>query len=181
MPQDVDQKRVLSEVYRSQDALVAYAFMILRDWGLAQDVVQESVVAANGRWREFRAGEAVFPWLKRVTRNKAVDAIRKRKRLMYVEDADLLALVDAQFDRRFEEDRVEEAMGRQREALQVCMDKLESKALALLLGFYRDRQSCEKLASVYGKSVNAVRLSISRIRALLRECAEKQVQVLEQV
>ena len=52
-------------------------------------------------------------------------------------------------------------------------------ASELLLGFYRERLSCEKLADASRRSVNAVRLALSRTRARLRECVRARLTGME--
>ncbi|MEI6211030.1 MAG: sigma-70 family RNA polymerase sigma factor [bacterium] len=175
----VTQDTVLRAAFKCQGALLSYAYTVLRDWSLAQDAVQEALIAANRQWQEFRAGAEMFPWLKKIVRHKAIDIIRRRKRAAYVGDDRLLSLVDAQFERQFDTDAAADAMENRRVALQACMEKLDPASLKLLMGFYRDRQSGEELATAFRKSVNAVRLSISRLRKTLKDCVEKQLGTVE--
>jgi hypothetical protein len=55
------------------------------------------------------------------------------------------------------------------------MARLEPDSLDLLLGFYRERLSCEQLAGLRSRSVNAIRLSLSRLRAKLRDCVRHRL------
>ena len=48
-----------------------------------------------------------------------------------------------------------------------------------LLGFYRERLSCDQLATARRRTVNAIRLSLSRIRARLRECVRHRLAIGE--
>jgi len=49
------------------------------------------------------------------------------------------------------------------------MTRLDSSSLDLILGFYRERLSCDELARMRQRSVNAIRLSLSRVRVRLRD------------
>ena len=64
-------------------------------------------------------------------------------------------------------------------ALQHCMARLDNNALELLLGFYRERLSCDELASARRRTVNAIRLALSRTRARLRECVRSRIAMTE--
>lgn len=86
----------------------------------------------------------------------------------------MFALVDAQFEKHLNHDALA-ALEQQKAALHHCLDRLEPDALDLLLGFYRDRVSCDDLASVRQRSVNAIRLTLSRLRSRLRDCVRHRL------
>ena len=46
----------------------------------------------------------------------------------------------------------------------------------LLAGFYWKQESCETLADRHGRSVNAIRLMLSRLRDKLRTCLSKRLE-----
>ena len=159
---------ILRAGLQHQDALKAYAYSILRDWALAEDAVQEALVAVNGKADEF-AGGNVVSWIRGFVRLQALQIIRKRRRHAFVEDAELLGLIDQQFD-GYLSDAELDGLADRKEALRGCMRQIEPIHARILVGFYRDALPCGELATLFKRSVNAVRLSLSRSRAHLRRC-----------
>jgi DNA-directed RNA polymerase specialized sigma24 family protein len=56
------------------------------------------------------------------------------------------------------------------------MSRLNRFSLSLLAGFYWRQESCETLADQHGRSVNAVRLMLSRLREKLRTCLTRRLE-----
>jgi len=165
---------LLRAAFKYQDALTSYAYALLQDWALAQDAVQETFIVLQKKHAEFRPGANVFTWARQMVRYEALNILRARGRECCVADEELLALVDAQFDEHMNADALAR-MEQQKAALQHCMTRLDSDTLNLLLGFYRERLSCDQLATARQRTVNAIRLSLSRIRARLRECVRNRL------
>jgi RNA polymerase sigma-70 factor (ECF subfamily) len=58
----------------------ATAFGVIGDSGLAEDVAQESVLAAIESLGSFDLGKPFGPWLHRIVTNRALDSVRARRR-----------------------------------------------------------------------------------------------------
>lgn len=169
---------LLRSAFKYQDALVSYAYALLQDWALAQDAVQEAFIVLQRKHAEFKPGANAFTWARQIVRFEALNLIRSRHREACFADEELFALVDEQFERHLDQETTS-AMDAQKAALQHCMARLDAESTSLLLGFYKDALSCEKLSEVHRKSVNAVRLSLSRIRAKLRDCVRARLAMAE--
>lgn len=75
-------------------AVLAYLVSLTGDRVLAEDLLQETMIAA---WRSasgFRADAAVRTWLLAIARGKARDASRRRSLSFVVDDASLIELAD---------------------------------------------------------------------------------------
>jgi RNA polymerase sigma-70 factor (ECF subfamily) len=169
---------LLRSAFKYQDALVSYAYGLLQDWALAQDAVQEAFIVLQKKHAEFRPDANVYTWARQIVRFEALNILRSRQREDCFVDDELFSLVDQQFERHLDLDAVG-ALEARKAALQHCMSRLDGDSVSLLLGFYKDALSCEKLAEAQRKSVNAVRLSLSRIRTKLRECVERRLALAE--
>lgn len=55
------------------------AFGVLRDQGLAEDVVQETMIKAWRSMEGFRGDSSTRTWVLRIAHNTAVDALRRRR------------------------------------------------------------------------------------------------------
>jgi RNA polymerase sigma factor (sigma-70 family) len=65
--------------------------------------------------------------------------------------------------------------------LELCMTKLNHRARRLILGYYSEERAAKiechrRLAEEFGKSVNALRIEVHRIRNTLRQCVVGCVQ-----
>ncbi|HEY7840148.1 MAG TPA: sigma-70 family RNA polymerase sigma factor [Gammaproteobacteria bacterium] len=98
---DIDADAIATE----RKYLYRYALARLRDPDLAQDVVQDAIVAAMAASGSFRSGASLRTWLIAILRNKIVDAVRIRSRTVplapHAPDEDA---IDDEIDRQFSPD-----------------------------------------------------------------------------
>jgi len=167
---------VVKGAFQHRDALLSYAFALLRDWVKAEDVVQDSFIVVMNKWAEFRPGSSLFLWVRQIVHFKALEAARTRK--MSSVEEELLNRVAATMQRGLDEE-IAARQRLRRQALQRCMSTLDARSARLLSGFYTESLSCETLAQAQRRSVNAVRLALSRLRKQLQECVRRQLPALE--
>jgi RNA polymerase sigma-70 factor (ECF subfamily) len=63
------------------------AYATCGDRELANDAAQDAFLKASGALRRFDARRPLEPWLVRIAVNRAIDLVRKRRRLVAEEDA----------------------------------------------------------------------------------------------
>src|SRR5258706_187472 len=167
---------VVKGAFQHREALLSYAFALVRDWVKAEDIVQDAFIVVMNKWAEFRPGSSLFLWVRQIVHFKALEAARAKK-MTALED-DLLARVAAAMERGLDEE-IAARQRLRRQALQRCMTHLDAKSAGLLSGFYTQSLSCESLAQLQHRSVNAVRLAHSRLRKQLHDCVLRQMPSLE--
>jgi RNA polymerase sigma factor (sigma-70 family) len=172
------QAEILKQAFSYQDQLTAYAFVVLQDWSLAEDVVQDLFVTVSVKWESFDSSKALYPWLKRIVRNRAIDIIRSRSKEFYCHDQSLLDLVDQSFAEG-DQELTQERYGLMKNVLRSCLESLSEQSRKLLKGFYNDGKSCIELARLESKTENAVYISLTRIRQQLRKCADSKLSQAE--
>ena len=146
----------------------------MRDWGLARDAFQETLIKASKKWQEINL-ETLPAWLKTVTHNHSVDIIRKNNRFTSIQE-DFINYTSEGFDSFFSESgRVQQK--KRMKNLERCMEELQPSNLKLVIAFYRDRKKCADIASKLGNSANAVRLKLVRLREKLKKCIESKMEV----
>lgn len=60
-------------------AVYRVAYSVLHDRGLAEDVVQETMIKAWEGSTQFRGDSSVRTWILRIAHNTAIDALRRRR------------------------------------------------------------------------------------------------------
>ncbi len=167
---------VVKGAFQHREALLSYAFALLRDWVKAEDIVQDAFIVVMNKWAEFRPGSSLFLWVRQIVHFKALEAARAKKRTAVEEE--LLARVASAMERGLDEE-IAARQRLRRQALQRCMAHLDPKSAGLLSGFYTQSLSCESLAQLQHRSINAVRLALSRLRKQLHDCVLRQMPSLE--
>ena len=86
MSEQTDRRRAMltKALEEHSDVLVGYARKLLGDWDLARDVVQDVMVKLI-QAESLPADGALKSWLFRVCRNRAIDIIRKERRMNFLE------------------------------------------------------------------------------------------------
>jgi RNA polymerase sigma-70 factor (ECF subfamily) len=169
----ISQVELMKQAFKYQNGLVSYAYGYLRDWSLAEDAVQEAFLVLMEKWQEFKPELGVFPWVRKMVFYKVQELQRARRRELPVEDQELRDLVSRTLEGGFDE-----AAGRGHEPLlkayEDCLGRLNKGSADLLVRYYWDRESSEQIAGALNRTVNAVWLSLSRIRKSLRECVARR-------
>lgn len=167
------QSEFLKLAFESRPVLTSYAFTIVKDWSLAQDIFQDAVISMNEKCDEIQQ-DSPLGWLKSVIRNRAIDLIRKNDRTSKKHEQ-LMILVDKKFDSILKKEELE-FLKEKEKALQDCMTNLEDDSKNILVDFYKNKKSCLSISEIYGRTVNAIRLSLSRSRAQLRHCVKLKLE-----
>lgn len=154
------------------DRLLRYATALTCDPYLAQDVVQEVMFRAQGRWGRIGALDAPELYVKRMVTNEYLSWRRRRAaRDISSAHATLEAIGPSGGD-----PAVRHA---EREAMRVRIATLPRKQrAAIVLRYYEDSTDVE-IASALGCSAGTVRSHISRALQTLRAAESSQLSVTE--
>jgi RNA polymerase sigma-70 factor (ECF subfamily) len=169
-------------------ALYLYAMVRLRDPGLAEDVVQETLVAALETLSRFEGRSSLRTWLIAILRNKMCDLMRDRQRLVFAEprggdDGDADPDFESLFDGRgnWRDDRRprdwEDPRGalEQREFWQVfeaCLGELPIRTAEVFVLREVLGEPIEAVCGNLGITENNCSVMLYRARMRLRGCLE---------
>ena len=148
-------------------ALRRYAYALLRDEGDADDLVQDCLELAVGRWGQRRAEGDVRTWLFSILHNLAVSRfrrIRRRGASIALDDAPPSALAAAP---------AQDDVVRHGELLRALARLSEDQRSVLLLVSVEDLTYAEA-AGVLGVPVGTVMSRLSRARETLRKLMDGQ-------
>ncbi|HYE97862.1 MAG TPA: sigma-70 family RNA polymerase sigma factor [Planctomycetota bacterium] len=162
---------VYAEIVRACQADVWRVVVgMLRDGRAAEDLVQQAFVNAYEHLDRYRPGADFGAWIKAIARNLVRLELRSRAR----EDRRLAAyhdLVEARLDDPAAEARDAE-MG---EALRRCRELVPPPAAEALSLRYDQGRDFEDVARSLGRTVEATRQLLARVRAALRDCIQKRL------
>lgn len=164
------------------DFLYRFALARLRDPHLAEDVVQETFLAAI-KSPDFAGQSAPRTWLTGILKHKIIDVMRKNIREVVA--SDLMTDADANMDEFFDEtghweekplawDMPENALEQQQflGVLQTCMDKLPAKLAQLFLMRDVHETDNEEICKELNISATNAWVMLYRARMGLRKCLE---------
>lgn len=162
-------------VMHHQVKAVRTAYLITRDLGLAEDIVQDSFIQAFRAIRGFDATRPFEPWFLRSVVNASVKTMQKSARQVQVGDeADEALLVELA-------QRVE-SVESQVESIEVqnqiwdAMQKLSPRQRAVVVQRYFLEMSEKEMAEEAGSAVGTVKWMLNaareRLRGLLSERSE---------
>jgi RNA polymerase sigma-70 factor (ECF subfamily) len=166
--------------------LLRVARLELRDAELAEDVVQETLVAALAGRSGFSGRSSVRTWLTGILRHKIVDAIRQRQR-----QPRPLAALDSEadlddFDAMFHEDGhwasppadwgdPEQALSRQEfmDVLELCLEKLPPNTARVFVMREVLELTTDEICKELTITANNLWVILYRARMALRGCVEQ--------
>jgi RNA polymerase sigma-70 factor (ECF subfamily) len=136
-----------------------------------EDLVQEVFVSAFSHLGRYRMGEDFGVWLRGIARNLVRTELRNRSR----ETRRLQLYRDQLADRLKDDQAAEQHHARMAEAHEKCREKLPAHSLEVLELHYGRSLNLQEVASRLGRSLEAVKQLLYRVRLLLRDCIEKKM------
>lgn len=160
---------------RHQDAIFGYILASTNNASDADDVFQNTALAAI-QSEECPKDDARFlAWAREVARRRILEFYRRTQRI---------ALVEPQLVDRLAEvaDRVESETPslRRRSALMTCLERLSENNRELLTHHYGDRTATASiLAKRFGRSEQGIYSLLYRLRKTLRDCIDHRLALEE--
>lgn len=177
-------------VDRHGDALFRFAFVRIRDRAVAEDLVQDTLLAGLRQIDSFRGDSSERTWLTGILKHKTMDYLRKRFHEVPVEDENGVSAVDERgFEREGEWEghwaagslptewgRDPHTLLEQREfwaAFDQCLSRLPQRMASLFALHVMDGVSSEELCNDFGLTPTNLRVTLYRARKQLRDCLEQ--------
>lgn len=168
---------------RHGDSLYRFALMRVRDPSTAEDLVQETLLAAWRARSNFAGGSAERTWLIAILKNKIIDHFRRINRESPLPDnADNDDAIDALFSKHSDHwARLASAWSNPDDALeqaefwrvfQDCLTALPVRQAQMFTLSEIDGLSTEELCKVAQAQTSNVWVMLHRARLRLRECLE---------
>jgi RNA polymerase sigma-70 factor (ECF subfamily) len=145
--------------------------------GAAEDIVQKTFVTAFRHLHEFDLGQPLFPWLKGIALNHCRNEWRRHERRARLH-GQMLEIKRAELQLAWLQEA--ESQGEQRvAALHECLKTLSQREQTVLHFRFVEELPLQAIGKWLGKSSDAARLLLFRIRKRLGRCVEKRLALRE--
>ncbi len=165
---DVDAYEAIVRAY--QQAVWKVVAAMLFNTQRTEDLVQQTFIKAFQQLHRYQRGRDFGAWIKEIARNEVRQELRRCAR-----EGRRLEIYQAQLLQTYEESPQLTPEGGLEEALQQCLHHLPPTSAKLVELRYRVALNFGEIASVFGRTVEATRQQLARIRISLRECIEKHL------
>jgi RNA polymerase sigma-70 factor, ECF subfamily len=149
-----------------QDRLYAYILGLLGDPIAAEDVLQETNLAATEQMADAAAVNDFTGWLFGVARHHVQDHRRRQARQRLLFRDDLLDLLADELPSATAE------LSDRQLALRGCLAALPSEHRELILRRYRPGETVQRLAAELRRTVGVISQTLYRIRLALLQCIQ---------
>lgn len=174
-------------VYTYGDGLFSWAYHKTNDKSIAEDLVQETFLAAHKSFDSFKGESSPKTWLFRIINNKIIDHYRKtsHKTITYIEEEEKKKITDSLFDKydNWSPNGLESAWQEDQHLLDnpefnntmdQCMSILPSSwKTAVLLKYHLGKESKE-ICRTLGITPSNYWQILHRAKLLLKKCLEKK-------
>ena len=166
----VGDRQAFAALYQATSgALYGVALRIVRESGLAEEVVQDAFVSVWSHAADYaRAKSAPLTWMSAIVRNRSLDVVRRSREEPDVDDALAALLVDESAAPARDVERAREA-----HTLERCLGELDAEQRqSIALAFFHGLTHSE-LAAHLRRPLGTVKTHVRRGLMRLRECLER--------
>lgn len=171
MPVSID--LVVESLSKHRISLTSYAWVVIGDAQLADDIVQDISLLAIKKVDQINEPEHILPWLRQAIRLRGFEVRRIRNREAAVLDGevlDLLTSAQSELDQRPESDQME--------SLRNCYEGLPLKWRSLLKMRYVDGLKPAEIALQSSKTRDSIYKRLQHVHAQLEECINDRLKAM---
>lgn len=150
--------------------LAAYVYSLVSRAADADDILQECKVTLWKQFHTFTPGTNFRAWARTIALHQILNYRRSEKRRPWSPaDREFIEAVAGEIERRGEQ------LDRKADSLRACLAKLPGAHRAIVLSRYYEERSIDEIAAQSGRTAEAVYRLLSRIRAVLNDCIQRQL------
>ena len=138
------------------------AYSIVKNKDDASDVVNESILKAYEKLDKLKNEESFKSWILRIVHNTAIELIKKNKEMIDIEEVDNLVEKKVSSD-------VETKL-----TLRDAINKLKNPYREVIILFYYEDFSTEKISKITNSNIITVRKQLSRARKQLKAILKEE-------
>lgn len=154
--------------------LRAYVLLFVSPQHDAEDVLQETALAAAKDFHLYDPERPFLEWTIGIARNRIREHFRKRdQRRHMIFDAGAMQRIEDTYQEMADE------LGNVRDGLDYCLGRLPRNARRLIEYRYLLSLSPLDIANRLGTTTSSVYARLSQIRNVLRECVQRRIRLME--
>ena len=165
---DDRKERFIRRLTENQYGLFAYLAALIGDVDEVNNVLQETNLVLWRRSADFAEGTDFRAWARKIAHIQVLAYLRDKKRDRLLFDEDLLGQV-AERPAPAGDDEARRA------ALRHCLSELPDNLRLLISQRYSEGRSIKDLTERLGKTENAVKVTLTRVRQKLMLCIKKKI------
>src|SRR5262245_1406162 len=166
------QEELTTGFLAGRHSLFAFIYGFVRNSHDAEDIFQEVWLRFSRALADGTEIQDQARWCRATARNLILHHWRDRRDDKVVADQELFDLVELSFS---EQDQNQDYRRAQQEALTDCIQELPDRSKALLRLKYEQGFTAEKIAIELLQSSAAILMMLSRIRKILKDCAQRKL------
>jgi len=159
-----DKQEYLRRFLSAESALRGYILTHLRDFDLAEDVLQQTALVLWEKFDQYDPARPFLAWALGVARLEVFNARKRSRTSRSLLQGDLDDMVVGEYL------RLESELSRRRQALRHCLQRLPESMTGVVKLRYEQGSSLDQIARTVGKSLAAVKVILHRARLSLSDC-----------
>jgi len=165
---DIDRYVEIIRFYQ-EDIWKVVAAMLLNN-SETSDLVQQTFVSAYRHLHQFKEGRDFSAWLRQIARNTVRQEMRTRGR-----ELKRLETYHQHLVTLWDDPNADQAQSALAEALRDCTRQLPPESARIIQLRYEAGHDFSQIAAFLGRTVEAARQQLARIRIALRNCVQKRL------
>lgn len=161
----IDHDTIVRVLMQERVKLLAFAWAIVRDAHLAEDVLQEVTLAAIRKRDQIHDADHLRAWLRRSARFEALGRMRLSDHANVLMDDQMLDRLESRWEQT---DAVDH--GEMVQALHHCLGELSPASVRMLKLRYVEGLRGEKLAQAMNQKLRTHYLNLARIMRTVQQC-----------
>lgn len=166
----LDEAKLAQLLVREHDKLAAYAWSLVRDDHLVDDLLQELALIAIRKRDEILDEEHFLAWMRVTCRLTALDMLKRRNRRPHPLGEAVLDLLDSEWQQH-DVHASADTIG----ALRECLKQLSPYARNLVELRYGQGLKSGRIAEVVQRRINTVYVALARVHQTLAACIEDRL------
>ncbi|MGO4894638.1 RNA polymerase sigma factor [Flavobacterium sp. W21_SRS_FM6] len=168
MAQQGDKQAFSRLIQQTSRMVSSIALSIVKDLDSSEDVAQQVYIGAWQQLDSLQNSKSILPWLRQMTRYKALNFLRDNKVKQKLDSVQADLLLSQFCD---PEETLDVALERDQQSAIVrdFIQQLPEESREIVLLYYREDQSSQQVARLLEQSEANIRQKLSRVRKLLQE------------
>ena len=158
----IDKEEFCNKIKQCEVSMYYLAYSIVKNKDDASDVINESILKAYEKLDKLKNEEVFKSWILRIVHNTAIELIRKNKDVINIEEVNNTLEVKESSD-------VETKL-----TLRDAINKLKNPYREVIILFYYEDFSTEKISKITNSNIITVRKQLSRARKQLKAILKEE-------